>query len=283
MFALTYHDVRQRYKKYPVHWTPKRINEETQKRVGSHPSLKGFFELTRPQLNDLLKDGGLPSIDLLEMENEPAILRTRDVKRLVMNNLTLFGIAPRHYYVPNIQRKQLMPSPKVRGEDLLRDVYVLKRDSVKIVHTFSNYNEFYEAIVDERLTPILTEARNTENGAILFDFPFHLETDPKVTLSANGMQSNKPTFNVNIPAGEAKSGVQEAITFTYVLNDKEQRRTANEFALLMPTPFLIDYMPLHIDGVNVDWADFQHRIVHKLHWEIVTADKLLRFSRRSGI
>lgn len=280
--AVVYEDVRARYAPYKIYWTKSRINDLVKQRVGNHPLLSGFFDLLKPQLNDLMQ-GGMPDARVINYDNDLDIRRFNAVRKLVRDNIELFGVTRRHYYVPDLKRGQLMPSPQSRGKDLFRDVFVVNQASLRVVHRYASYNALYDDILEEKITSKFNQARETQNGAILFDFPFKLRVSESARVDGLGLVTAPATIRLDIPSGTAESGVQAQVTFTYVQNDQYTRRDANRYALLTMPHFVLPWLPVRIDGKDFNWSDFQHYLRSKTEWRLIDPSTYFDFSRRIDV
>jgi hypothetical protein len=280
-FAVHYADINKRFRPFPVFYTKARKNQLVKDRVGANILNKPFFEMLRPQLNDMLLTGAIPRT--FETNNDPEILLMDRARLIIERNLAFFGVCPEHYYVPNLEEDQLVDSPRARGRKLYRDWYQLDASSVTVVHRYNDYNELYEDVLNETLTEKFRRARQTPRGAIHFAFPVNLKVNQREILSTTDLHTMLSTFMPKIAVGTQESGLLRHVEFPYVHEEDYARDTANNFALLSLPQWLVPYNPLHIDGVNFEWSDFEHRVIAKTGWKTHKPKDLFKFSVRQDV
>jgi hypothetical protein len=281
--AVVYADVNDRYKKFKVYYTKSRKNEIVQARMKNHPTLSGFFNLLKPQLNDLLDGNNMPTLSSLVTENNPEINRLTVIRGLIMRNLRLFGVTERFYYVPNPTESMMEPSPLSRGKPLFTDVYVLQTNAVTITKRYKSYEDLRDDVLYEKIAGEYKKARNTLNGAIAFEFPMNLGVNEKSLITGAELFEREAPFTTEITESNSETGLLRVVNFTFVQNDLYRRRTANREAQLEMPRYYIDYLPLWIDNHNYTWDMFFHYIRTKTALKVLNPYTYFSFSRRIDV
>jgi hypothetical protein len=281
--AVHYNDVNARYRKFKIFYTKSKRNDLVKARVKNHPTLSAFFGLLIPQLNDLLDGTNLPTLPILSLDNDVELQRINAMRIIIKRNLRIFGVAPHHYYVPYLRDDQLQPIPQSRGKDIFTDLFVVEPTALDIVKTYRSYEELYDDVLNEKITPIFQKAGTTPNGAIKFDFPFNFNDSLQNKIENDVLNSLPATFKLDIPSGEQQSGITGTVPFLYVYTNTFLRRDANRFALLGKPKFVIDYLPFYIDDYNINWTDFKQRVIAYNEWKVLQPKSYFTFSRRLDV
>jgi hypothetical protein len=281
--AVVYADVNDRYKKFKVYYTKTRKNEIVQARMKNHPTLSGFFNLLKPQLNDLLDGNNMPSIASLVSENNPEINRLNVIRGLIMRNLRLFGVVEKFFYVPNPTEDMMMESPLSRGKPLFTDLYVLKEGSVEVTKRYTSYEQLRDDVLYENIAAEYKKARGTVRGAIEFSFPMNLGINEKSLITGSELFERETPFMTEITESNSETGLLKVVNFTYVQNDLYRRRTANREAQLEMPRYYISYLPLWIDNYNYTWDMFFHYVRTKTALKVLNPYTYFSFSRRIDV